>query len=74
MMLSPSLSMALVCPGSVTWCSDTCSTERRFIEWNVTAIDSSGMRISRTRLLSDTTQRRVLSPLTVNGKQFNLTI
>ena len=64
--------MALVCPDSDL--VFTCSTERRFIEWNVTVIDSAGMRISRTRILSDTTQSRALSPLIVIGKQFNLTI
>ena len=49
-----------------------CTTNRSFIEWNVTLVLESGERISRTRLAASGIQ--VISPLVVNGTSFNITV
>ena len=48
-----------------------CTTNRSFIEWNVTLVLGSGERISRTRLAASSIQ---VLPLVVNGTSFNITV
>ena len=68
-MLSPA-GMTFVCPGEQL--TFVCSTNRTFIEWNVTfQLPNSGGIISRTQLVSSIGQ--VLSPLVVDMKPFIIT-
>ena len=48
-----------------------CTTNRSFIQWNVTLVLGSGERISRTRLVASGIQ---VSPLVVRKKSFNITV
>ena len=48
-----------------------CTTNRTFIEWNITVLDSMGIRISRTRLLSTGSQS--VESQTVNMIVFDIT-
>ena len=66
-MLSPS-GVVSICMGQQL--IFTCSTDRAFIEWNVTILQS-GVRSSRTRLVL--TETRTTTPLTVNMMTFNIT-
>jgi hypothetical protein len=68
--LSPSGEVS-VCPGEDALFF-MCTTNRSFIDWNVTLILESGERISRTRLISSNIQVSV-SPLVVKGTSFNIT-
>ena len=68
-MLSPS-GLVPVCPGEDL--VFVCSTDRSFIEWNVTLILGSGKRISRARLITSSISQ--VSPLVVQMKTVNITV
>ena len=62
-----------VCPGAQL--DITCSTDRRFLNWNVTippSASDSGEAVTRGRLLSSTSQ--AIGQLMVGMKQFNISI
>ena len=63
-----------VCPGAQL--DVTCSTDRRFLNWTVTippSASDSGEAVTRTQLLSNSTQAVVL-PLMVEMKAFHISI
>ena len=68
--LSPSGEVS-ACPGEDSLVF-MCTTNRSFIEWNVTLLLESGERINRTRLITSGIQ--VSAPLVVNGISFNITV
>ena len=68
-MLSPS-GVVPVCPGEDL--VFVCSTNRSFIEWNVTLILGSGERISRTRLVASGSAHVI--PLVVQMTSFNIIV
>ena len=62
-----------VCPGAQL--DVTCSTDRKFLNWNITippSASDSGEAVNRSRLLSSTSQTSGL--LMVGMKQFNISI
>ena len=62
-----------VCPGAQL--AVTCSTDRRFLNWNITippSASDSGEAVNRSRLLSSTSQ--TIGQLMVGMKQFNISI
>ena len=65
-MLSPSGVVSICMGEQITF---TCSTDRAFIEWNVTVLQS-GMRSSRTRLVLPETHTP--TPLRINTLTFNI--
>ena len=70
--LSPSGDVS-VCPGEDSEpLVFMCTTNRSFIEWNVTLVLESGERISRTRLVTSGIQ--VSAPLVITGISLNITI
>ena len=80
MHLNPAEEVILSPPGEVSVCPGEdpgplvfmCTTNRSFIEWNVTLVLESGERISRRRLVTSGIQ--VSAPLVVNGISFNITV
>ena len=70
--LSPS-GIATVCPEATL--EITCSTDRHFLNWNVTTPPSaseSGQAVTRSRLISSSSQ--IIKPLIINTKVFYVSI
>ena len=76
MHLNPIEEVILSPPGEVSVCPGEdslafmCTTNRSFIEWNVTLVLESGERISRTRLVPRKSSGQILM---IKGTPFNIT-